>query len=101
MVLQMVEVFEWCLELGVQHISVYAFSIDNFKRTCGEVEGLMHLAEKKYMELLQVGADLHYARHVSRAPAGMPCRCHQCCAVAPGHPCFCISPICNKWTFLS
>jgi ditrans,polycis-polyprenyl diphosphate synthase len=50
----MVEVFEWCLELGVQHISVYAFSIDNFKRSCGEVGDLMHLAERKYSELLQV-----------------------------------------------
>jgi undecaprenyl pyrophosphate synthase len=50
----MVEAFEWCLELGVQHISVYAFSIDNFKRSCGEVGDLMHLAERKYTDLLQV-----------------------------------------------
>ena len=64
----MVEAFEWCLELGVEHISVYAFSIDNFKRSCGEVGDLMHLAERKYSELLQV-----------RGPPwrGMPRGCNQ------------------------
>ena len=50
----MVEVIKWCLELGVQHISVYAFSIENFKRSVDEVACLMHLAEEKYKELAQV-----------------------------------------------
>lgn len=51
---QMVEVIHWCIELGVQHISVYAFSIDNFKRAPEEVSALMHLAEDKYNELAKV-----------------------------------------------
>lgn len=45
---------KWCLQLGVQHISVYAFSIDNFKRSQGEVEFLMLQAERKYKEMIQV-----------------------------------------------
>jgi undecaprenyl diphosphate synthase len=40
--------------LGVQFISVYAFSIDNFSRSLEEVEGLMGLAEAKYNELAKV-----------------------------------------------
>ena len=52
--LQMVDVIHWCLELGVPCISVYAFSIDNFKRAPEEVGSLMHLAEDKYNELARV-----------------------------------------------
>ena len=52
--IQMVEVIHWCLELGVRYISVYAFSIDNFQRSPGEVGALMHLAEQKYQDLAKV-----------------------------------------------
>ncbi|KAG2435494.1 hypothetical protein HYH02_011789 [Chlamydomonas schloesseri] len=48
---KMVEVIHWCMELGVRHISVYAFSIDNFRRSTEEVTALMRLAENKYYEL--------------------------------------------------
>ena len=51
---QMVDVIHWCLELGVKFISVYAFSIDNFRRTPEEVSTLMDLAEAKFHELMQV-----------------------------------------------
>lgn len=51
----MVDVIHWCIELGVQYISVYAFSLDNFQRSQDEVGSLMHLAEAKYHELAQVG----------------------------------------------
>ena len=53
-ILQMIDVVKWCLELGVEHISVYAFSIDNFKRSKDEVAFLMQLAEDKYAELSKV-----------------------------------------------
>lgn len=43
------------MELGVKHVTVYAFSIDNFQRSPEEVGALMHLAEAKYAELAQVG----------------------------------------------
>ncbi|PNH09737.1 Dehydrodolichyl diphosphate synthase, partial [Tetrabaena socialis] len=45
---KMVEVIHWCMELGVKCITVYAFSIDNFKRAPEEVGALMALAEDKY-----------------------------------------------------
>jgi len=45
---------EWCLELGVECVSVYAFSIDNYKRSSVEVELLMGLAEQKLGTMLEV-----------------------------------------------
>lgn len=45
---QFIEVVKWCLELGASYISVYAFSIENFKRSEEEVEELMQLAKKEY-----------------------------------------------------
>ncbi|KAK9687477.1 hypothetical protein K7432_014777, partial [Basidiobolus ranarum] len=41
------EVLEWCLKLGVNTVTVYAFSIENFKRPKEEVDGLMKLAKEK------------------------------------------------------
>lgn len=66
---QMVDVIKWCFELGVEHVSVYAFSIDNFRRDADEVAGLMALAADKFEALMQVGARV---RAVCRAliPAG-------------------------------
>ena len=43
---------EWCLELGVEVVSVYAFSIENFRRDAAEVDALMTLAERKLDSLL-------------------------------------------------
>lgn len=50
----MVQVIQWCLEMGIQNISVYAFSIDNYQRASDEVNSLMLLAEQKFQELMQV-----------------------------------------------
>ena len=55
---QMVDVLSWCLDLGVTCVSVFAFSIENFRRDPQEVAMLMDLAEQKLDELLQVLADL-------------------------------------------
>ncbi len=46
------EALEWCYDAGVQTVSVYAFSIDNFKRPREEVETLMALAQDKLQYLL-------------------------------------------------
>lgn len=43
----------YCYEMGVKYITVYAFSIDNFKRDPSEVESLMQLMEEKINELLE------------------------------------------------
>jgi len=44
---------EWCLHLGVETVTVFAFSIENFKRPKEEVEALMDLAFKKFTEMLK------------------------------------------------
>jgi ditrans,polycis-polyprenyl diphosphate synthase len=47
----LLDCLQWCQELGVSFVSVYAFSIDNYKRTAEEVDTLMILAEEKLIEL--------------------------------------------------
>ncbi len=47
------EALEWCFDAGVSEVSVYAFSIDNFKRPREEVETLMRLAQDKLGYLLR------------------------------------------------
>lgn len=39
------EMLEWCLELKVRYVTVYAFSTENFKRDREEVDFLMSLSE--------------------------------------------------------
>jgi tritrans,polycis-undecaprenyl-diphosphate synthase [geranylgeranyl-diphosphate specific] len=46
------EILEWCRELGIRTLTVYAFSTENFKRTPEEVNALMGLFEEKFKELL-------------------------------------------------
>ncbi len=46
------ETLEWCLDLGITELTVYAFSIENFKRPKEEVDGLMELAKQKVTKLL-------------------------------------------------
>lgn len=49
---KLAETLQWCKELGVQEVTVYAFSIENFKRSEQEVETLMQLAREKFQRLL-------------------------------------------------
>lgn len=46
------KVFNWCRELGVNQVTLYAFSIENFKRTSEEVDSIMNLAREKCDSLL-------------------------------------------------
>ncbi|KIM33615.1 hypothetical protein M408DRAFT_326289 [Serendipita vermifera MAFF 305830] len=48
-------VLEICMRLGVPCVSVYAFSIENFKRPKQEVDALMELMKKGLLELSQHG----------------------------------------------
>jgi ditrans,polycis-polyprenyl diphosphate synthase len=41
---------EWCLDIGIKVVTVYAFSIENFKRSEEEVNALMNLFEEKLEE---------------------------------------------------
>lgn len=43
----------YCYELGVKYVTIYAFSIDNFKRLPNEVQTLMDLMLEKIEELLK------------------------------------------------
>lgn len=47
------EVLFWCRQLGITEVTVYAFSIENFKRNQKEVDALMNLAENKFREILE------------------------------------------------
>lgn len=41
------EVLNWCFELGIKNLTVYAFSTENFNRTNDEVKTLMNLCKKE------------------------------------------------------
>lgn len=49
------EVLEWCQELGIRHMTVYAFSKENFNRSTQEVGELMKLFKQKFMEVAKDG----------------------------------------------
>ncbi|XP_053671086.1 dehydrodolichyl diphosphate synthase complex subunit DHDDS [Anopheles nili] len=53
------ETLQWCLEVGITEVTVYAFSIENFKRTQDEVDTLMNLARDKFQRLLAERDQLH------------------------------------------
>jgi ditrans,polycis-polyprenyl diphosphate synthase len=46
---------EWCYELGMRAVTVYAFSMENFNRTPEEVAVLMGLAVEKFNYMAQEG----------------------------------------------
>ncbi|XP_028795266.1 rubber cis-polyprenyltransferase HRT2-like isoform X2 [Neltuma alba] len=49
----LLSMLRYCYELGVKYATVYAFSINNFKRQPKEVQSLMNLMQEKIEELLQ------------------------------------------------
>ncbi|KAI9725455.1 MAG: cis-prenyltransferase [Chrysothrix sp. TS-e1954] len=51
----MARILEICYKSGVQTVTIYAFSIENFKRSRGEVDGLMDMARVKLVQLAQHG----------------------------------------------
>jgi len=55
---KMKEALRWCLELGVRVVTVYAFSIDNFKRPQDEVDSLMELSKEKFDEMCSKGVGI-------------------------------------------
>lgn len=50
-----IQILEICLQLGVKCVTVFAFSIENFKRSEDEVDALMELAESKLLEFTEHG----------------------------------------------
>ncbi|KAF9594661.1 hypothetical protein IFM89_034344 [Coptis chinensis] len=51
--LALMSMLKYCYELGVKYVTVYAFSIDNFRRTPQEVESVMDLMQDKIEDLLK------------------------------------------------
>lgn len=47
------KVLDWCIDLGIEIVTIYAFSIDNFKRSPREVEGLMQLFKHNFENIAQ------------------------------------------------
>ncbi len=46
------EVLRWCLDLGVQSVTLYLFSTENFNRPRDEVQKLMRLFEKRLQKIM-------------------------------------------------
>jgi len=42
----LLNVLEYCLEVGISEVSVFAFAIENYQRSKEEVDVLMNLAKK-------------------------------------------------------
>jgi undecaprenyl diphosphate synthase len=66
------ELIERCGELGVEHLTLWAFSTENWKRDATEVEGVMNLFRmaiaKKAKRFVEKGAKLSIIGDLSRFP---------------------------------
>ncbi len=49
------KVLDWCMELGIQELTLYAFSIENFNRPKEEFDYLMSLCLKEFNSFLEAG----------------------------------------------
>ena len=47
------QTLSWCLDIGITEVTVYAFSIENFKRSKEEVDGLLELARQKFQRFVE------------------------------------------------
>jgi ditrans,polycis-polyprenyl diphosphate synthase len=50
---KLAETLRWCRDMGITEVTVYAFSIENFKRSPEEVDALVNLAKEKFEKLLE------------------------------------------------
>jgi len=46
------KVLDWCIDLGIEIVTAYAFSTENFNRSKEEVEGLMNLFIKNFKRIV-------------------------------------------------
>ncbi len=46
------DVLGWCHDFGVRYVTLWAFSLDNFKRSESEVKRLLQLFEEKFREIV-------------------------------------------------
>ncbi|KAJ4967215.1 hypothetical protein NE237_019064 [Protea cynaroides] len=57
--LALMSILKYCYELGIQYVTLYAFSIDNFKRLPHEVKHVMDLMQEKLQAMLKKQSILH------------------------------------------
>lgn len=53
------KLFEWCKDLGVKELTLYAFSIQNFNRPKEEFDYLMNVFKKEFDNLIKDTSRLH------------------------------------------
>ena len=101
---KLLEVLEWSLALGVECLSVYAFSTDNFKRSKTELDVLFELAERRLDEMatspvihdrrvrVQVLGELH------TLPPGVRRAAANAMAATAAHSCGPVLNVCFAYT---
>jgi tritrans,polycis-undecaprenyl-diphosphate synthase [geranylgeranyl-diphosphate specific] len=47
------DVVDWCLDVGIKYLTVYAFSTENFRRDTEEVRHLMDLFEENFRDMAE------------------------------------------------
>lgn len=52
------QAMEWCLELGIKELTVFALSTDNLKRSQVEVDTLMRLCKDSFAKMAEKGGFL-------------------------------------------
>ncbi len=64
-----------CTEFGIQYMTIYAFSTENWGRPKEEVQGLMHILEdvidRELKELHEEGVQLRHIGHLEALPHGL------------------------------
>lgn len=56
---KLAEALQWCLDIGIEEVTVYAFSIENFKRSETEVNTLLQLAREKFDKFMEERDELN------------------------------------------
>lgn len=56
---KLAEALQWCLDIGIEEVTVYAFSIENFKRSEAEVNTLLQLAREKFDKFMEEKDELN------------------------------------------
>lgn len=64
-----------CVEFGIQYMTIYAFSTENWERPKEEVDGLLHILEdvidRELNELNEEGVQLHHIGHLDSLPEAL------------------------------
>lgn len=73
-----------CLDMGIRVLTVYAFSIENFKRSADEVSYLMGMARDRFQALQaerprleRLGVRVHFVGNLSLLPPDVRAMCAQ------------------------